>query len=144
MSNLREEGLVKYVERSINEVRRFSSMFKNTVTVIPIAPPPLCGIPDADTVWSLYDYTLWLDNLPDYCLSHYNSVLHQVLVNSKTEGVNHVPGRAVILSYLYEFEPRLFERQGWHGLPGSVPPSPPKMRSHFSPPSLRGSVHTSN
>ncbi len=40
MSNLREEGLVKYVERSINEVRRFSSMFKNTVTVIPIAPPP--------------------------------------------------------------------------------------------------------
>jgi hypothetical protein len=50
MSNLREEGLVKYVERSINEVRRFSSMFKNAVTVIPIAPPPLCGIPDADTV----------------------------------------------------------------------------------------------
>jgi hypothetical protein len=44
MSNLREEGLVKYVERSINEVRRFSSMFKNTVTVIPIAsPPPRAG-----------------------------------------------------------------------------------------------------
>jgi hypothetical protein len=50
VSNLREEGLVKYVERSINEVRRFSSMFKNAVTVIPITPPPLCGIPDADTV----------------------------------------------------------------------------------------------
>jgi hypothetical protein len=29
-----------YVERSMNEVRRFSSMFKNTVNCIPIAPPP--------------------------------------------------------------------------------------------------------
>jgi hypothetical protein len=138
MSNLREEGLVKYVERSINEVRRFSSMFKSAITVIPIAPPPLCGIPDADTVRSLYDYTLWLDNLPDYCLSHYNSVLRQVLVNTKTEGVNHVPGRAVILSSLYEFEPRLFERQGWHGLPGSVPPLSSQDEKSLLTPLLEG------
>ncbi len=41
--------MVKYVESSINEVRRFSSMFRNSVTCIPIALPP-CGIPDADTV----------------------------------------------------------------------------------------------
>jgi hypothetical protein len=67
LSNLRNEGLAKYIERSVNEVRRFSAMFKNTVSCIPIAPP-LCGIPDADTVRSLYDYTLWLDSLPDYGL----------------------------------------------------------------------------
>ena len=40
LSNLREEGLAMYVERSMNEVRRFTSMFKSTVNCIPIAPPP--------------------------------------------------------------------------------------------------------
>jgi hypothetical protein len=40
MSNLRDEGLVKYVERSTNEVRRFTSMFKGSISCIPIAPPP--------------------------------------------------------------------------------------------------------
>jgi hypothetical protein len=40
LSNLRNEGLAMYIERSVNEVRRFSAMFKNSVTVIPICPPP--------------------------------------------------------------------------------------------------------
>jgi hypothetical protein len=43
LSNLRIEGLATYIERSINEVRRFSSMFKNTISCIPIAPPPCAG-----------------------------------------------------------------------------------------------------
>jgi hypothetical protein len=43
LSNLRNEGLAMYIERSVNEVRRFSAMFKNSVTVIPIAPPPSVG-----------------------------------------------------------------------------------------------------
>ena len=55
-------------------------MFKNTVSCISIAPPPLCGIPDADTVRSLYDYTLWLDSLPEYGLLGYKAVLCQILV----------------------------------------------------------------
>ncbi len=101
-------------------------------------PPPLCGIPDANTVRSLYDYSLWLDSLPDYGLTHYNSVLRQVLVNIKTESVNHVPGRAVILTSLYVFETRLFERQGWHGLPGSVPPLSPQDEKSLLTPLLEG------
>ncbi len=116
-----------YIERSVNEVHRFSAMFKNSVSVIPIAPP-LCGIPDAETVQSLYDYTLWLDSLPDYGLLGYNAVLHQILVNTKADPVNHVPGSVVLFTSLYEFDKKLFERQGWQGLPGSVPPSPPRMR----------------
>ncbi len=119
MSNMQEERRVKYVERSTNEVRRFSSMFRGSVTCIPIAPPPLCGTPDADTVRSLYDYTLRLDSLPDYGLLRYNSALRQLLVNTKTESVNHVPGRVFLQTSLYEFEPKVFERQGWLGLPGS-------------------------
>ena len=126
LSNLRNEGLAKYIERSLNEVRRFTSMFKHTVTCIPIAPPPLCGIPDADTVRSLYDYTLWLDSLPDYGLLSYNSALRQLLVNTKTESVNHVPGRVFLHTTLHGFENKLFERQGWHGLPGTVPPLSPQ------------------
>ncbi len=135
LSNLRIEGLATYIERSINEVRRFSSMFKNTISCIPIAPPPLCGIPDADTVRSLYDYTLWLDSLPDYGLLGYNSVLRQILVNTKTESVSHVPGRLLLHTGLHSFEKKLFERQGWEGLPGSVPPCLVKMRKLSSPPS---------
>ncbi len=138
LSNLRNEGLAKYIERSLNEVRRFTSMFKHTVTCIPIAPPPLCGIPNADTVRSLYDYTLWLDSLPDYGLLSYNSALRQLLVNTKTESVNHVPGRVFLHTTLHGFENKLFERQGWHGLMGTVPPSPPRMRKFSSPPSSRG------
>ncbi len=113
LSNLCNEGLAKYTERSINEVRRFSSMFRNTISCIHIASPPLCGIPDADTVRSLYDYTLWLDSLPDYGLLGYNSVLRKILVNKKTETVNHVQGRIFLHTSLYGFESKLFEQQGW-------------------------------
>jgi hypothetical protein len=125
LSNRRNEGLAKYIERSVNEVRRFSAMFKNTVSCIPIAPPPLCGIPVADTVCSLYDYTLWLDSLPEYGLLGYNAVLCQILVNTRSDPINHVPGRVVLLTSLYDFEKKLFERQGWQGVPGSVPPPLP-------------------
>jgi hypothetical protein len=62
----------------------------------------------------------------------------QVLVNTKTESVNHVPGRAVIISTLYGFEKKLFERQGWHGLPGSVPPLSPQDEKLLLTPLLEG------
>ncbi len=101
-------------------------------------PPPLCGIPDADTVRSLYDYTLWLDSLPDYGLIRYNSALRQLLVNTKTESVNHVPGRVFLQTSLYEFELKVFERQGWHGLPGSVPPLSPQDEKALLTPLLEG------
>jgi len=127
-----------YIERSVNEVRRFSAMFKNSVTVIPIAPPPLCGIPDAETVRSLYDYTLWLDGLPDYSLMGYNAVLRQILVNTKAEPVSHVPGRVVLITSLYEFDKKLFERQGWQGLPSSVPPLSPQEEKALLTPLLEG------
>jgi hypothetical protein len=140
LSNLRNEGLAKYIERSLNEVRRFTSMFKHTVTCIPITPPPLCGIPDADTVRSLYDYTLWLDSLPDYGLLSYNSALLQILVNTKTESVNHVPGRVFLHTTLHGFENKLFERQGWHGLPGTVPPLSPLDEKTLITPLLEGLI----
>jgi hypothetical protein len=111
---------------SSREVRRFTSIFKHTVTCIPIAPPPLCGIPDGDTVRSLYDYTLWLDSLPDYGLLSYNSALRQIQVNTKTESVNHVLGRVFLHNTLHGLENKLFERQGWHGLPGTVPSLSPQ------------------
>ncbi len=113
-------------------------MFKNTITCIPIAPPPLCGIPDADTVRSLYDYTLWLDSLPDYGLLGYNSVLRQILVNTKTESVSHVAGRLYLHTTLHGFENKLFERQGWEGLPGSVPPLSPQDEKSLISPLLEG------
>jgi hypothetical protein len=132
------EGLAKCIERSVNEVRRFSAMFKNTVSSIPLAPPPLCGIPDADTVRSLYDYTLWLDSLPEYGLLGYNAVLRQILVNTRSDPINHVPGRVVLLTSLYGFEKKLFERQGWQGLPGSVPPLSPQDEEALLTPALEG------
>jgi hypothetical protein len=101
-------------------------------------PPPLCGIPDADTVRSLYDYTLWLDSLPDYGLLGYNAVLRQILVNTKADPINHVPGRLVLFTSLYDFEKKLFERQGWQGLPGSVPPLSPQDEKALLTPLLKG------
>jgi hypothetical protein len=88
----------------------------------PLHQPPLCGIPDAGTVRSLYDYTLLVDSLPDYGLLGYNSVLHKILVNTKTETVNYVQERVFLHTSLYGFESKLFKRQGWQGLLGSVPP----------------------
>jgi hypothetical protein len=49
-------------------------------------------------------------------------VLRQILVNTKTESVSHVPGRLLLHTGLHSFEKKLFERQGWEGLPGTVPP----------------------
>ncbi len=121
---------------SVNEVRRFSAMFKNTVSCIPVAPPLLCGIPDADTIRSLYDYTLWLDSLPEYGLLGYNAVLHQILVNTRSDPINHVPGRVVLLTSLYDFEKKLFERQRWQGLSGSVPPLSPQNKKALLTPLL--------
>jgi hypothetical protein len=60
------EGLPMYIERAVNEVQRFNSMFKGTVTVLPFAPPPLCGISDPETIRSLFDLSLWLDSTPGY------------------------------------------------------------------------------
>jgi hypothetical protein len=54
---LRNEGLAKYIERSLNEVRRFTSMFKHTVTCIPIAPPPSVAYL-TPTLSALYTTTL--------------------------------------------------------------------------------------
>jgi hypothetical protein len=113
-------------------------MFKNTVSCIPIAPPPLCGIPDAHTVRSLYDYTLWLDSLPEYGLLGYKAVLRQILVNTRTNPINHVPGRVFLRTSLFGFEKTLFERQRWQGLPGSVPPLSPQDEKALLTPLLEG------
>ncbi len=48
-------------------------------------------------------------------------MLRQILVNTKTESVNHVTGRLFLHTSLHSFEKKLFERQGWEGLPGNVP-----------------------
>ncbi len=59
------EGLAEYTGECINVVRRFNSMFKGKTTTLPIAPTRLCGIPDPDSVRSLFDFTLWLDSTPN-------------------------------------------------------------------------------
>ncbi len=64
LTNLMTEGLPMYIERAVNEVQRFNSMFQGTVTVLPFAPPPLCGISDPETIRSLFDLSLWLDSTP--------------------------------------------------------------------------------
>ncbi len=112
---------------SVNEVRRFSAMFKNTVSCIPVAPPLLCGIPDADTIRSLNDYTLWLDSLPEYGLLGYNAVLRQILVNTRSDPINHVPGRVVLLTSLFSRKNSLRDRGG-KGSRVRFPPSPPRTR----------------
>ncbi len=64
LTNLMAEGLIMYIERAVNEVRRFNAMFKGAVTVLPFAPPPLCGISDPETIRSLFDLSHWLDSTP--------------------------------------------------------------------------------
>ncbi len=87
---------------------------------------------------SLYDYTLWLDSLPEYGLLGYKAVLRQILVNTRTVPVNHVPGRVFLQTSLFGFEKTLFERQGWQGLPGSVPPLSPQVEKALLTPLLEG------
>jgi hypothetical protein len=124
MSHLHTEGLVNYTAECINVVRRFNSMFKDKCVTIPIAPTPLCGIPDADCVRNLFDLTLWLDSTPGYCLGRYNQVVRDSLALpiGSTDSVTHYPGRLYLPANTYEFTTNRFERQGRVNFPGSIPP----------------------
>jgi hypothetical protein len=124
MSHLHTEGLVNYTGECINVVRRFNSMFKDKCVTIPIAPTPLCGIPDANCVRDLFDLTLWLDSTPGYCLGRYNQVVRDSLAlpTGGTVGVTHYPGRIYLPANTCEFTKNRFERQGRTNFPGSIPP----------------------
>ncbi|MFO0007169.1 MAG: hypothetical protein ACK559_39255, partial [bacterium] len=120
---LHTEGLANYAGETINAVRRFNSMFKGKIVTLPVAPPPLCGIPDPDTVRSLFDLSLWLDSTPSYCLSRYNQALRDCISNSAREGsgVTHFPGRLHLPATTDEFLAKRFERPGRADFPGSIP-----------------------
>ncbi len=71
LSHLHTEGLALNTPvnaSTLSVVRRFNSMFKGKTTTLPIAPTPLCGIPDPDSVRSLFDFTLWLDSTPNQAI----------------------------------------------------------------------------
>jgi hypothetical protein len=123
LSHLHTEGLANYAGECINAVRRFNSMFKNKIVTLPIAPPPLCGIPDPDTVRSLFDLSLCLDSTPSYCLSRYSQALRDCISNSAGEGagVTHFPGRLYLPATTDEFLAKRFERPGRSDFPGSIP-----------------------
>ncbi len=91
-----------YIERAVNEVRRFNSMFKGSVTVLPFAPPPLCGISDPETIRSLFDLSLWLDSTPGYCLAKYNTALRTMLSSLRPTAV-FFPGRIFLPISTSEF-----------------------------------------
>jgi hypothetical protein len=117
------EGLADYTGECINVVRRFNSMFKGKITTLPIAPTPLCGIPDPDSVRSLFDFTLWLDSTPNYCLSRYNQAIRDCITSSSAEGsgVTHYPSRLHLPISTDDFPKKRFERQGRTDFPGSIP-----------------------
>jgi hypothetical protein len=123
LSHLHTEGLANYAGECINAVRRFNSMFKSKTITLPIAPTPLCGIPDPDTVRSLFDLTLWLGSTPSYCLSRYNQALWDCISSSVKEGtgVTHFPGRLYLPASTDEFLTKRFERPGRADFPGSIP-----------------------
>jgi hypothetical protein len=95
-------------------------MFKGSVTAVPFAPPPLCGIPDPETVRSLFDLTHWLDSTPGYCLSKYNAALRAMLSSLRPTAV-FFPGRTFLPTTTSEFTKKLFERVGLT-VPGSISP----------------------
>ncbi len=89
---------------------------------LPIAPTPLCGIPDADSVRSLFDFTLWLDSTPNHCLGRYNWDWDCISSSvSEASGVTHYPGRLYLLVTTYDFLTNRFERPGHVDFPGSIP-----------------------
>jgi hypothetical protein len=124
LSHLHTEGLANYSAECINVVRRFNSMFKSKTITLPIAPTPLCGIPDPDSVRSLFDSTLWLDSTPNYCLGRYNQAVRDCISSSVSEGsgVTHYPGRLYLPVTTDDFPTKRFERPGRADFPGSIPP----------------------
>jgi hypothetical protein len=122
LSQLASDGLVKYVDRVIHQYRRISSLLQNSVVVIPFAPPPLCGISDPSTVRNLYDLSLWFDSTPDYPLANYNQALRDLLDSSSGPHFSHPPSRDYLPFTLEEYNTKLFERQGWQGLPEKIEP----------------------
>jgi hypothetical protein len=114
------EGLIMYIERDVNAVRRFNAMFKGAVTVLPFAPPPLCGISDPETIRSLFDLSHWLDSTPGYCLTKYNAALRAMLSSLRPTAV-FFPGITFLPTTTSEFTKKLFERMGI-SLPGSICP----------------------
>ncbi len=85
---------------------------------------PLCGIPEADCVRNLFDFSLWLRSTPGYCLGRYNQVVRDSLSlpNGSTDGVTHYPSRLYLPANTSEFATNRFERQGRTNFPGSIPP----------------------
>jgi hypothetical protein len=78
-------------------------LLKNRCTILPIAPIPLCGIPDADVVVSLYDLTLWLDSSPNYCLTRYNYGIRDLPTSSgSTVYICHLLLWQTVLAHLYK------------------------------------------
>jgi hypothetical protein len=101
-------------------------MFKGKSTTLPIAPSPLCGIPDADCVRSLFDLTLWLDSTPSYCLGRYNQAVRDCIsgYSSDDRGVTHYPARLYLPATTDDFPKNRFERPGRSEFPGSIPAIP--------------------
>jgi hypothetical protein len=99
-------------------------LFKGKTTTLPVAPTPLCGIPDPDSVRSLFDLTLWLDSTPNYRLVRYNQAIRDCISGSVSEGsgVSHHPGRLYLPVTTDEFLTKRFERPCRDEFPGSIPP----------------------
>ncbi len=70
LSQLMHEGIAKNCKRVINEVKRFSAMFRGSVTVVPFAPMPLCGISDPAAIRALMiSLTGWIVSQVPVCLA---------------------------------------------------------------------------
>jgi hypothetical protein len=120
MSHLRAAGLAKYTEWVIHEVNRFNSMFRGSVTTIPFAPLPLCGVPDPATVCCLYNFSLWLDTTPSYQLTEYNLALRNFMDACPGPAFPHCPSRAFLPTCLKDYKTGMVELQGRQGLPEKI------------------------
>lgn len=138
MSHLRAVGLAKYTERVIHEVNRFNSMFKGSVTTIPFAPMPLCGVPDPATVSCLYNLSLWLDSILSYPLTEYNLALRNFMDACPGPAFPHCPRRVFLPTCLDDYKTVMFELQGWQGLPEKIEPISSDSEETLLPPLLKG------
>jgi len=62
LSHLQKAGLTAYTDKLVIEFKRFSSMFRNQVYVVPYLPMPLCGTDDPNLVKLIMDLSMWMDS----------------------------------------------------------------------------------
>jgi len=122
LSQLQAEGLQSYIEATIRECNRFNGMFRGTVSVLPILPIPITGLPEASTIRRLADLGEWFNACPGYGMAEFSSAMISHVVHTEGPCSTFGPLSIKLPVNLSSYGSAIWELPGSDQLPVSLPP----------------------